>query len=368
MSEGFSYKKAGVDISVADAAKQEMAKSLETTDQRVLNKLGAFASLYDGKFEGYEHPVLVLKMEEPGSKQKLAVQYHRVGSLCYDLVNHLIDDIIVMGARPMAVQDVIICGKLEKPVVTEMVDAMARACREQDCSLVGGETSEQPGVLESGLYVLAAAIVGVVDKPKIIDGSKIKPGDTVLAVASNGLHTNGYSLVRALLSGQPDLANAQVAGERFLDLILRPHTCYYKAFRGLFDNPGLHGMAHITGGGIQGNLNRVLPGQTNALIDLTKIEVLPVFKTIRQAGQVDDADMLHTFNLGVGMTLVVSPDTVEGVVQHLAQQGHKSYPIGRIVEGDKTVVFEGQLELVRQSLVGSAHPAGRLWLKAKSTI
>lgn len=343
MSEGFSYKKAGVDISVADAAKQEMAKSLETTDRRVLNRLGAFASLYDGRFDGYEHPILVLKMEEPGSKQKLAVQYKRVGSLCYDLVNHLIDDIIVMGAKPLAVQDVIICGKLEKPVVTEMVDSMAKACRQQDCSLVGGETSEQPGVLESGLYVLAAAIVGVVDKPKIIDGSKIQRGDTVLAVASNGLHTNGYSLVRALLSGQPDLANAQVDGERFLDAILRPHTCYYKAFRGLFDNAGLHGMAHITGGGIQGNLNRILPAGTNAQIDLAKVQVLPIFKTIRQAGKVDDADMLRTFNLGVGMTLVVAADAVDAVTKHLAGQGHKSYPIGRIVEGDRTVVYENRL-------------------------
>ncbi len=344
MSEGFSYKKAGVDISTADAAKREMAKSLETTDSRVLNKLGAFASLYDARFDGYEHPVLVLKMEEPGSKQKLAVQFGRAASVCYDLVNHLIDDIIVMGATPLAVQDVIICGKLEKPVVTEMVDAMAKACRAQDCTLVGGETSEQPGVLEAGLYVLAASIVGVVDKPKIIDGSKIQKGDVVLAVASNGLHTNGYSLVRALLSEKPDLAETVVDGERFVDLILRPHTCYYKAFRGLFDNPGLHGMAHITGGGFEGNLNRVLPAGTGALIDVSKVRVLPVFKMIRQAGQVDDADMLHTFNLGVGMTLVLAPDAVEPAVRHLAEQGHDAYPIGRIVEGDRTVTFEGRLD------------------------
>lgn len=343
MSEGFSYKKAGVDISVADAAKREMAKSLETSDGRVLNRLGAFASLYDGKFDGYEHPILVLKMEEPGSKQKLAVQYGRVGSVCFDLINHLIDDIIVMGAKPLAVQDVIICGKLEKRVVTEMVDAMARACREQECSLVGGETSEQPGVLESGLYVLAAAMVGVVDKPKIIDGSKIQKGDVVLGVASNGLHTNGYSLVRALLTSQPNLADTLVEGERFIDVILRPHTCYYKAFRGLFDNPALHGMAHITGGGFEGNLNRILPAGVNARIDLAKVQVLPVFKTIRQAGKVDDADMLHTFNLGVGMTLVVAADAVDAVIQHLASQGHKSYPIGRIIDGDRTVVCENRL-------------------------
>jgi phosphoribosylformylglycinamidine cyclo-ligase len=332
-----------VDISAADAAKREMAKSLETSSPRVLNRLGAFASLYDGRFDGYEHPVLVLKMEEPGSKQKLAVQHKRVGSVCFDLVNHLIDDIIVMGAKPLAVQDVIVCGKLEKPVVTEMVDAMARACREQDCDLVGGETSEQPGVLEAGLYVLAAAMVGVVDKPKIIDGAKIRKGDVVLAVASNGLHTNGYSLVRALLAADPKLADTPVEGERFLDVILRPHTCYYKAFRGLFDNPALHGMAHITGGGIEGNLNRILPVGISAVIDASKVQILPVFKVIRQAGKVDDADMLRTFNLGVGMTLVVAADAVDAVIKHLAAQGHISYPIGRISEGDRAVNYENRL-------------------------
>ncbi len=343
MSEKFSYKKAGVDISTADAAKREMARSLEGGSSRVLNRLGAFASLYDGRFEGYEHPVLVLKMEEPGSKQKLAVQHKRVGSLCYDLVNHLVDDVIVMGAKPLAVQDVIVCGKLEKPVVTEMVDAMAKACRAQECDLVGGETSEQPGVLEAGLYVLAAAMVAVVDKPKIIDGSKIRTGDVVLAVASNGLHTNGYSLVRALLAADPKLADTPVEGERFLDVILRPHTCYYKAFRGLFEDPGLHGMAHITGGGIEGNLNRILPAGTGALIDAAKIRVLPVFKIIRKAGKVDDADMLRTFNLGVGMTLVVAADAVDAAIRHLASQGHAAYPIGRITEGDRTVRYENRL-------------------------
>jgi phosphoribosylformylglycinamidine cyclo-ligase len=343
MTEGFSYKKAGVDIYAADAAKREMARSLQTGDGRVLNRLGAFASLFDGKFEGYEHPVLVLKMEEPGSKQKLAVQHGRVSSICHDLVNHLVNDVIVMGATPLAMLDVIICGKLEEQVVTEMVDAMAAACRQQDCSLVGGETSEQPGVLEAGLYVLAAAMVGVVDKPKIIDGSKIRPGNVVLAVASNGLHTNGYSLVRALLAKQPSLADAPVEGERFLEVVLRPHTCYYKALRGAFEDPGLHGMAHITGGGIEGNLNRILPAGTRAVIDASKIQVLPVFKVIRQAGNVDDADMLRTFNLGVGMTLVVEADAVEGICAHLARQGHSGYPIGRIVEGNQAVAYEGRL-------------------------
>ena len=173
-----SYADSGVDIAQADAAKVKMAESLKSKNPRVLNSVGAFASLYDGSFPDYKEPTLVLKMEEPGSKQKLAFQYGFVPSLCEDLVNHLVNDIAVMGADPHAVQDVIVCGKLEEQVVTQLVEHMAKACRAQDCELVGGETSEQPGVLAPGTYVLAASVVGVVEKSKIleiqIDGSNQK--------------------------------------------------------------------------------------------------------------------------------------------------------------------------------------------------
>jgi len=343
MSEQFSYEKSGVSIDTEDAAKRAMAKSLATNDQRVLNKIGAFASLFDGRFPGYDHPVLVLKTEEPGSKQKLAFQYKRVRSICYDMINHLINDIIVMGAMPLSVQDAIICGKLEKEVVNEIVDGISSACREQGCTLTGGETSEQPGVLEAGTYILTSSIVGVVEKSKIIDGSKIREGDVVLSVASNGLHTNGYSLVRALMAANPDLVSQKVAGETFLDAILKPHTCYYLAFRELFDNPGLHGLAHITGGGIEGNLNRVLPDHLNASIDLGTLQILPIFKYIREVGHVEDRDMLRTFNLGTGMTLVVDPDSVEGISRHLRQLGHDNNVIGKIVKGKKEIAYHGRI-------------------------
>ncbi|MEI7836838.1 MAG: phosphoribosylformylglycinamidine cyclo-ligase, partial [Planctomycetota bacterium] len=271
MSDAMSYSKAGVNIDLADATKAAMAQSLKTNDARVLNRIGAFASLFDARFEGYTHPVLVLKTEEPGSKQKLALANGHVRSICYDMVNHLINDIAVMGARPLSVQDAIICGRLEKDVVSQMVDAMASACREQGCTLTGGETSEQPGVLEPGTYILTSSVVGVVEKDKIVDGSKIVPGDVVLALASNGLHTNGYSLVRALMAQSPEILEARVEGESFLEAILRPHTCYYQAINGLFDSPALHGLAHITGGGVRDNLRRILPGGVDAVIDLGAI-------------------------------------------------------------------------------------------------
>ena len=195
MNEELSYAKAGVDIDVTDAAKRQMSKSVDVGNRRVLNRLGAFASLLEGRFEGLAHPVLVFKTDEPGSKQKLAFELGRAPTVAYDLVNHLINDVMVMGAEPLYMQDCIVCGAIEPDVVTELVANMANACREQECVLVGGETSVQPGVVTKGVYVLSASAIGVVDKDRIIDGSAIAEGDAVLGVASNGLHTNGYTLV-----------------------------------------------------------------------------------------------------------------------------------------------------------------------------
>lgn len=339
-----SYKKAGVDIAAADRAKRAMAKDLAANDPRVLNRIGAFASLFEASFPGMQHPVLVLKMEEPGSKQKLAAKHGKLAGVCEDLVHHLINDIVVMGATPLAVLDLIVCGKLAPNVVQEIVRTIAHACASQGCSLVGGETSEQPKVVEEGTYVLAASIVGVVDKAKIIDGSAIREGDRVLAVASNGPHTNGYTLIRKLLSEHPDLAKKKVGTETFLAAVMKPHTCYYHAFKGLSGDPSLHGMAHITGGGIQGNLNRILPKGLNAEVDVSTIQILPVFGVIRQEEKFADSDMLRTFNLGVGMALVVALEGVSKVQEHLRKNHHKSYLIGKIMKGEQKVVLKGKLQ------------------------
>lgn len=344
MSEHLSYENAGVNIDAADATKRAMAESIDTGDARVFNRVGAFASLVDGRFDGYDEPVLVLKTEEPGSKQKLAFKHGRVSSICYDLINHLINDIIVMGAEPVYVQDCIICGKVEPDVVKELVASMAGACREQGCALVGGETSEQPGVIEAGVYVLSASIVGVVERRRILDGSLIAEGDAVLAVASNGLHTNGYSLVRALIDRSPEILDSPVGGENFLDAIMRPHVCYRQAFRGLFEFDSLHGLAHITGGGIARNLNRILPHDLDAAVDLGAIRILPVFKHLREIGSLDDADMIKTFNMGVGMTLVADGAAAEKIQAHLREHQLDSYIIGNIVRGKQQVSLRGSLK------------------------
>jgi len=343
MKEKLSYEKAGVNIKVADEAKEEMAKSLETTDRRVLNKMGAFASLFEGVFPEYEHPVLVLKIEEPGSKQKLAFQYNRISSICDDLINHLVNDIIVMGATPLAVLDVIICGKLEKRIITRVVNSLSRACRAQGCTLVGGETSEQPGVVETGTYILAASILGVVEKSKIIDGSRIVEGDCILAIASNGLHTNGYSLVRALMAQKPEITEMKVGKDSFIDVILKPHRCYYQGLRDLFALKELHGIAHITGGGIRGNLSRILPEDLDAVINLSKIQVLPIFKLIQKMGNIEDSEMMRTFNMGVGMIIIARKTAIERIQEHLLRKDYYSYLIGEIVRGKKRVIYQGKL-------------------------
>ncbi len=339
----FSYKKAGVDIDTANDTKSAMATILESADTRVLNKLGAFASLYDGSFPEYKHPVLVLKTEEPGTKQKLALEHGSVETICHDLVNHLVNDAIVMGARPLSIQDCIVCGKMRKEVILRMVSACNAACKENECVLTGGETSEQPGVIPDGLYVLTASIVGVVEKENIIDGSKIEEGDVVVALASSGVHTNGFSLVRKIIEEMPGVVDEKVNGKPFIQAVLTPHRAYYKSLKDLFGKKELVGLAHITGGGIQENLNRILPAGLSAHIDLRKIRIHPIFEVLRKFGDLEDQDMLRTFNMGVGLTAVVKRSFVENIIAHMKKYDIEAYEIGEIGTGDKQVQFSGTL-------------------------
>ncbi len=345
IGKSLSYAATGVDIDAADAAKERMAKTLETSDSRVLNSVSswAFASLFDARFPGYEHPVLVLKTEEPGSKQVLAFAANRVESICQDMINHLINDIAVMGATPMAVQDCIVCGALDPDIVNRVVKGVADACRAQGCVLTGGETSVQPSVLKEGTYVLTSSIVGLVERAKVVDGSATRTGDRVLSVASNGPHTNGYTLIRALLKKQPKLAKKKVGGIAFLDAILTPHLCYYPAIKAIRTDAGLHGMAHITGSGIRGNLERVLPQGMDAVVHLDRLVVPEVFRVIRDAGKVSDEEMLKTYNMGTGLTLTVAPQSASGIRKAVEKAGFSCKDIGEIVKGSRRVLYEGAI-------------------------
>lgn len=345
INEELSYSKAGVDITYTDTIKREMAKHLETNDKRVLNGLGPFASLYDIKFPEIKNPVLVLKSEEPGSKQKLAMEYGYTESICHDMINHLVNDIVVMGAKPLAVLDTIVCGNAEKDTINTLVKGVSEACKENECSLVGGETSIQPLVVEPGVYVLTSNIVGIAEKSKVIDGGTIKEGDVILAIESNGLHTNGYSLVRLLMDKMPQIKLDKIDGLTFIEQIMKPHTPYYKAIKELFNKDIIHGMAHITGGGIEGNLCRVIPDGLSAEIDLSLIQILNIFKYIRNCGKISDEEMLRTFNCGVGFNIVVSDKDKEEVIKNV-KKFYNCYEIGRVKRGSKKVAFKNRINWI----------------------
>jgi len=338
-----TYQNSGVNIDNANDAKKQMASSLNSKNPRILNKHMAFSALYDIKFPEYKNPVLVLKTEEPGSKQLLALQYDKIESICQDMINHLINDCIVMGAKPLTIQDAIICGKLEKEKVVRMVKAISKAAQAQDCDLTGGETSEQPGVIPAGTYILTSSIVGIAEKNKIIDGSKISKGDTVLALESSGPHTNGYTLIRKLIAANPQIIKEKISGQSFIDLVLEPHRCYYQTIKDLFPTGYITGMAHITGGGIKENLNRILPQNLSAEIDLSQYQILPIFKFIKQTAKADNAEMLRTFNMSVGMTMVVKTNKVDGIIKHIKKQGVNCYEIGKIIKGNGTVITTNKL-------------------------
>ena len=342
VEEGLSYSKAGVDISYTDSIKEEMSAYLHSRDDRVLNGLGPFASLYNINFPEIKNPVLVLKSEEPGSKQKLAMEYGYTESICHDMINHLVNDIAVMGARPLAVLDTIVCGNAEKDTIKSLVKGISEACAENECSLVGGETSIQPSVIDPGVYVLTSSIAGIVDRNRVVDGSAIREGDAVLAIASNGLHTNGYSLVRLLMEKMPAIKLDRVEGITFIEQIMKPHTPYYKAIRELLGKDYLHGMAHITGGGIAGNLCRVMPENLCAEIDRERIRILPIFRYVKAQGKVSDEEMLRTFNMGVGFVLVV-PETEKRQVMEAVSKYYECYEIGHVKKGGKKVEFIGRL-------------------------
>ncbi|MDR0294213.1 MAG: phosphoribosylformylglycinamidine cyclo-ligase [Oscillospiraceae bacterium] len=327
-----------VNINAANETKQQMKAILDTQNSRVINKVGAFSSLYDFSNLPYKNPVLVLKTEEPGSKQFIAAQCDKIENVCYDMINHLVNDCVVMGATPVTIQDAIICGKLEKSVVVRIVRALAEAAKEQECVLTGGETSEQPGIVPEGSYILTSSIVGIVEKEDIIDGSKISRGNIVLSLQSSGIHTNGYTLVRRIMSDYPHIKNEVIGGRPFMDAVLEPHRCYYLALKDLFKTKYMTGLAHITGGGIRENLNRILPMDVSAEIDLSLYKIPAIFRILKEYGEVNDSEMLRTFNLGCGLAVVCKKEYVSILTEHFSRFSIECYPIGTIMEGNGSVV------------------------------
>lgn len=340
-SKGLSYKDAGVDIASGDEATSRIKKLVRKTyTKAVLNGIGGFGGLYDGKFKGMKNPVLVSSADGVGTKLKLAFMTGKHDTVGQDLVNHCTNDILVMGARPLYFLDYFATGKLSPGVVAEVVSGMAIACKQNGCSLIGGETAEMPGFYRENEYDLAGFIVGVVDRKQIVDGSRIKPGDLIIGLESSGLHTNGYSLARKLFFETLEMKPADLIPElkcTVADALMAVHRSYLKPVSRLRSEVTLHGMAHITGGGIPGNLVRVLPKNCRAQIDLACWQIPPLFAYMQRSGGIDEEDMFDAFNMGIGLMIVVSKKNVEAALRILLSQRTKAYVVGEIVKGKRGV-------------------------------
>jgi len=330
-----AYAAAGVDVDLGNRVKSGIQALVKGTHgPEVLGRIGGFGGLFRPNFRGMKDPVLVSSVDGVGTKLKLAFMTGRHGTMGQDLVNHCVNDIAVIGARPLFFLDYIGAGKLEPAVFTELLRGFAKACKAAGCAIVGGETAQMPGMYQPGEYDLAGTIVGVVDRPKLLDGSRIRPGDVILGLGSNGLHTNGYTLARKVLFDQMGLKlTSKLDGVKgtLADELLRVHRNYQPALAKLPDGI-VKGLAHITGGGLVDNLPRVLPKNCDAIIDTGRWTVPAIFRHIERDGGVNHDEMYQVFNMGIGMTVIIAEKDAALVKAKL-----RARFIGRIESGSGVV-------------------------------
>ena len=310
----FTYKNAGVDIDAATSTSPRIrALARSTFTPGVLGEVGGFGALFSASFPGMTEPVLVSSTDGVGTKLKIAFLTGRHNTVGGDLVNHCIDDILVQGARPLFFMDYIATGRLDPEVVVSLVEGISRACGEGGCALTGGETAEMPGFYADGEYDVAGFIVGIVDREKIIDGSAIRPGDILVGLPSVGLHTNGYSLARKLffeVAGWDVEQVVPILDASLGDTLLQPHVNYEPTLRKAIGDDLIGGLAHITGGGLDDNLARVVPEGLHGHVDWESWQVPAIFRLIQERGGVADAEMERVFNMGVGMVMICPPNNV----------------------------------------------------------
>jgi phosphoribosylformylglycinamidine cyclo-ligase len=339
-----TYKAAGVDIDAANEAKRRIKELARATfNQNVLTEIGSFGALFRADFQTMKEPVLVASTDGVGTKLKIAFITGIHNTVGYDLVSHCIDDIAVQGARPLFFMDYIATGELEPGVVEGIIEGLTRACREAGFPLIGGETAEMPGFYGRGEYDVAGFIVGVVSREKIIDGSKILPGDILLGLPSLGLHTNGYSLARRLFFEVGKYSHDSFIDELGCSVaqeLLKPHRNYLPALEGLLDSGMVKGMAHITGGGFLENIPRILPDNCVAVIERGSWPVLPVYNLMQKIGNIDESEMYRVFNMGIGMVVAVSPENVERVLSHFSSLNEACYRLGRVEAGERRVLLK----------------------------
>ncbi|HLV93726.1 MAG TPA: phosphoribosylformylglycinamidine cyclo-ligase [Candidatus Acidoferrales bacterium] len=346
------YADAGVNISVAEEAKRRIAAVAGKTFRRgVLAPIGGFGALFQLDTKRWREPVLVASADGVGTKLKVAFATGIHSSVGADILNHCVNDILTQGAEPLFFLDYLALGKMDTRVVEQVIEGMSRAAKQAGCALIGGETAEMPGFYAPGEYDLAGFIVGAVERSRQLDVRHVSPGDVLIALPSSGLHTNGYSLARKLVFEvaklEPDTYVPDI-GNKIGAELLKPHRAYWPLLKNVLARGWVSSMAHITGGGITGNLPRALPRNVQAVVQLGSWPVLPIFRYLAKVGTVDRDEMLGTFNLGVGMILMVPARHVERVESELKRRREKFYAIGRIegtTRGTPRVVYSGKLPL-----------------------
>jgi phosphoribosylformylglycinamidine cyclo-ligase len=332
-----AYSVAGVDIDAQNEGLKEIKKLAKSTfTPGVLSDLGSFGALFRPSLEGLADPVLVSSADGVGTKLAVAKMAGDFSTVGRDLVNHCVNDILVQGATPLFFLDYVGAGVLEPGKLVELVRGVADGCRENGCALIGGETAEMPGFYQAGDYELVGFIVGLADRSRILDGSRVAEGDVLLGLPSAGLHTNGYSLARRILFDELGLKlRDRIPGSkeklRVGEWLLAPHLSYLKPLSPLLGYAGLHALAHITGGGLSDNLPRVVPDGLAAEVKIGSWEIPEPFRILQDRGDVELEEMLRVFNMGIGMVAVVAPDALVEVSRTLSQAGQRALPIGRIV-------------------------------------
>ena len=343
MSE--SYAKAGVDITAGYKAVELMKKHIaRTRNEGCLDDVGGFGGCF-GLPTGMEEPVLVSGTDGCGTKVKLAILMDKHDTIGIDAVAMCVNDIICCGAKPLFFLDYIACGKNYPEKIASIVSGVAEGCCQSGAALIGGETAEHPGLMPEEDYDLAGFAVGIVDKKKMLDNSTVKPGDKIIAIASSGVHSNGFSLVRRVFnidSNSPELYKAcdELSGKSVAETLLTPTRIYVKSILKLIESVKVKGISHITGGGFYENIPRSIPKGLSAKISKADVRVLPIFKLIEKVGAIPERDMYNTFNMGVGMSVIVSPEDADKAVEILNAMGETAYLLGEIVEGDDGVILE----------------------------
>lgn len=330
----FSYKDAGVDVEKGDAFVQAIKPMVESTFRpEVLTKIGGFAGCVSLNLERYKKPILVSSTDGVGTKLKIAFLMDRHDTVGIDLVAMCVNDVVISGAKPLFLLDYFATSTLDTEKTTKVVSGIVKGCIEAECSLIGGETAEMPGFYKEGEYDLAGFAVGIVENSQLIDGSSVTVGDKLIGIASSGLHSNGYSLVRKLLLDQHKMElekRVEEIGEILGEELLRPTRIYVKTVLNLTRDFHIGGIAHITGGGITGNLPRIIPKGCKAIVHRGTWDIPPIFSFLKEKGKISEEEMLRTFNNGVGMILIVRPKEVEDILDRLHSLGEKAFSIGEV--------------------------------------